>query len=61
MESLELPCKNFKKAPSSGEVITAVPWDTRRVIFVDVVKEGISINSEAYAATCKDSRRALTF
>jgi len=50
MKSLELPCKNFKRAPSSGEVMTAVFWDMRRVIFVDVMKERATINSEAYAA-----------
>jgi len=33
---LELPCKNFKRAPSSGEVMAAVFWDMRGVIFVDV-------------------------
>jgi hypothetical protein len=60
MESLELPCKNLKRSPSSGEVMAAVFWDMRG-IFVDVMKEGTTIKSEAYATTCKDSRRALTF
>jgi len=54
-----LPCKNFKRAPSSGEVMVAVFWDMRGVICVDVMKEGTTINSEAYTSTCKDSRRAL--
>jgi hypothetical protein len=60
VESLELQCKNFKRAPSSGEVMAALFWDVSGVILVDVMKEGTTINSEAYAATSKDSRRVLT-
>jgi hypothetical protein len=59
MKSLELPCKNFKRAPSSGQVMVAVFWDMRGVICVDVMKEGTTINSEAYICICKDSRRAF--
>jgi hypothetical protein len=49
MESLELLCKNFKRAPSSGEVMAAVFCDMRVVIFVDVMEEGTMIISEAFA------------
>ena len=61
MESLELPSKNFKTAPSSEEGVAALFWDMRGVIFVDFMKKGTTIKSEAYVTTCKDSRRALTF
>jgi hypothetical protein len=56
--NMSLPCEKFKRDPSSGKVMTAVFWDMKGAILVKIRKKGTTVNSEAYATTCKDSKSA---
>jgi hypothetical protein len=51
--------KKFKITPSAGKVMATVFWDAERLILVDIMPHGQTLNSDLYIQALKNLQKHL--